>query len=233
VPAERIEDAILGRRLRAIVASAPCRDGREDATSAACAAVFLLSRAEERSWAYENRCGVVIADLESGLLRSAQGGNELRRELAGAILRLMQYDRRQPQLGVPRSRAGRCSCAIGRAPVPSIWAGIFRDDICNTMVSLGDLLIRGTCLKAQQAAARTFGSVDLFRASLSSSNKVVNTALLSSGHRPVRPQQPQSNHHGALFIAGAIPVYLEADQTLGMVGPIDWAAFDEKTYGRS
>ena len=38
------------------------------------------------------------------------------------------------------------------------------------------------------------------------------------------------NHHGALFIAGAIPIYLEADRNgFGMVGPIDWAAFDEES----
>jgi len=40
----------------------------------------------------------------------------------------------------------------------------------------------------------------------------------------------KSNHHGALIFAGAIPVYLEADRNaFGMVGPIDWSAFDEKS----
>jgi arginine/lysine/ornithine decarboxylase len=40
------------------------------------------------------------------------------------------------------------------------------------------------------------------------------------------------NHHGALALAGGIPVYLETDcSTHGLIGPIDYAAFDEAALG--
>jgi ornithine decarboxylase len=40
----------------------------------------------------------------------------------------------------------------------------------------------------------------------------------------------KSNHHGALILANAVPVYLETDRNgFGMVGPIDWSALDETT----
>jgi len=123
---------------------------------------------------------------------------------------------------------------VGRLFYDHMGENIFRDDICNAMVSLGDLLIHeGPALAAQQSAARIFGSDRTYFVlnGTSSSNKVVNTALLTSKDVVLFDRNNhKSNHHGALFIAGAIPIYLEADRNgFGMVGPIDWSAFDEKT----
>src|SRR5439155_1215654 len=48
---------------------------------------------------------------------------------------------------------------VGRLFFEHMGENIFRDDICNAMVSLGDLLIReGPALAAQQEAARIFGA---------------------------------------------------------------------------
>jgi ornithine decarboxylase len=101
------------------------------------------------------------------------------------------------------------------------------------MVSLGDLLIHeGPALSAQQAAAKVFGADRTYFIlnGTSSSNKIVNGALLRSQDIVLFDRNNhKSNHHGALFIAGAIPIYLEADRNgFGMVGPIDLSAFDEK-----
>jgi len=101
-------------------------------------------------------------------------------------------------------------------------------------VSLGDLLIHeGPALAAQQAAAKVFQSDRTYFVlnGTSASNKVVNTSLLRSKDVVLFDRNNhKSNHHGALIFAGAIPVYLEADRNaFGMVGPIDWSAFDEKS----
>lgn len=121
---------------------------------------------------------------------------------------------------------------VGRLFYHHMGESIFRDDICNAMVSLGDLLIHeGPALAAQQAAAKVFGADRTYFVlnGTSMSNKVVNTALLTDDDIVLFDRNNhKSNHHGALFIAGAIPIYLEADRNgFGMVGPVDWSAFDE------
>ena len=122
---------------------------------------------------------------------------------------------------------------VGRLFFEHMGENIFRDDICNAMVSLGDLLIReGPALSAQQEAARIFGADRTYFMlnGTSSSNKAVNTGLLRDGDIVLFDRNNhKSNHQGALMIAGAIPIYLETDRNgFGMVGPIDWAALDEK-----
>jgi ornithine decarboxylase len=111
---------------------------------------------------------------------------------------------------------------------------VFREDICNAMVTLGDLLIHeGPALEAQKAAARVFGADRTYFVlnGTSSSNKIVNTALLRRGDVVLFDRNNhKSNHHGALLMAEAVPVYLEADRNaFGMVGPVDWTALDEST----
>jgi ornithine decarboxylase len=122
----------------------------------------------------------------------------------------------------------------GRLFYQQMGENVFRDDICNAMVSLGDLLIHeGPALEAQRAAARIFGAERTYFVlnGTSTSNKIVNNALLRKDDIVLFDRNNhKSNHHGALFMADAIPVFLEADRNgFGMVGPIDWAAFDEDT----
>jgi ornithine decarboxylase len=121
---------------------------------------------------------------------------------------------------------------IGRLFFEHMGENVFRDDICNAMVSLGDLLIHeGPALAAQKQAAVIFGADRTYFVlnGTSSANKAVNTALLREGDIVLFDRNNhKSNHQGALITAGAIPIYLEADRNgFGMVGPIDWAALDE------
>ncbi|WP_108652824.1 ornithine decarboxylase [Dongshaea marina] len=109
---------------------------------------------------------------------------------------------------------------------------VFRDDLCNADVDLGDLLIHeGAACRAQQHAAKVFGADKTYFVlnGTSSSNKVVNNAVLKKGDLVLFDRNNhKSNHHGALVQAGAIPVYLPAARNAhGMVGAIDWDALDE------
>src|SRR4029079_12476971 len=100
---------------------------------------------------------------------------------------------------------------VGRLFYEHMGENIFRDDICNAMISLGDLLIHeGPALTAQQSAAKIFGADRTYFIlnGTSSSNKIVNTALLRRNDIVLFDRNNhKSNHHGALFIAGAIPIY--------------------------
>ena len=72
---------------------------------------------------------------------------------------------------------------------------IFRNDLCNADVDLGDLLIHeGPASEAQRHAAKVFGADQTYFVlnGTSTSNKVVTNALLQARRpRPLRPQQPQ------------------------------------------
>ncbi|MFV4845680.1 ornithine decarboxylase SpeF [Edwardsiella tarda] len=110
---------------------------------------------------------------------------------------------------------------------------LFRSDLCNADVSMGDLLIHeGAPCAAQQHAAQVFNADKTYFVlnGTSSSNKVVLNALLTPGDLVLFDRNNhKSNHHGALIQAGATPVYLEtARNSFGFIGGIDAHCFDEK-----
>ncbi|MCL2896656.1 ornithine decarboxylase [Brenneria tiliae] len=109
---------------------------------------------------------------------------------------------------------------------------IFRSDICNADVKLGDLLIHeGAAKKAQKFAARVFNADKTYFVlnGTSAANKVVTNALLTRGDLVLFDRNNhKSNHHGALIQAGATPVYLETVRNpFGFIGGIDAHCFDE------
>lgn len=109
---------------------------------------------------------------------------------------------------------------------------IFRSDLCNADVDLGDLLIHeGAAKRAQQEAAKIFGADKTYFVlnGTSTSNQVVTNAVLKRGDLVLFDRNNhKSTHHGALVQAGAIPIYLPtARNAFGMVGAMDWDAFDE------
>jgi ornithine decarboxylase len=183
--------------------------------------------------------GVMIADVETRdfykkrLLASVQG--YLDSLLTPFFGTLMRYDfEANRSWACPGHQGGQMFMRhpAGRLFFEQMGEAVFRDDICNAMVSLGDLLIHeGPALDAQQAAAKVFGSDRTYFVlnGTSSSNKVVNTALLTSSDIVLFDRNNhKSNHHGSLVLANAIPIYLETDRnSFGMVGPIDWSALDE------
>ncbi len=109
---------------------------------------------------------------------------------------------------------------------------LFRSDLCNADVSMGDLLIHeGAPCAAQQHAAKVFNADKTYFVlnGTSSSNKVVLNALLAPGDLVLFDRNNhKSNHHGALIQAGATPVYLEAARNpFGFIGGIDAHCFEE------
>ena len=109
---------------------------------------------------------------------------------------------------------------------------LFRSDLCNADVAMGDLLIHeGAPCLAQQHAAKVFNADKTYFVlnGTSSANKVVLNALLAPGDLVLFDRNNhKSNHHGALLQAGATPIYLEtARNPYGFIGGIDAHCFEE------
>ena len=121
---------------------------------------------------------------------------------------------------------------IGRIFVDHLGPAVFRDDIDNSVVEMGDLLTHeGPALAAERAAATIFGAERTYFVlnGTSASNKIVLSALVAEGDLVLFDRNNhKAAHHGALLLAGGIPVYLPSDRNAyGMIGPIDHAALDE------
>ncbi|HCI9030606.1 TPA: ornithine decarboxylase [Escherichia coli] len=114
---------------------------------------------------------------------------------------------------------------------------VFRADMCNADVKLGDLLIHeGSAKDAQKFAAKVFHADKTYFVlnGTSAANKVVTNALLTRGDLVLFDRNNhKSNHHGALIQAGATPVYLEASRNpFGFIGGDVNAKIHEGESGR-
>jgi ornithine decarboxylase len=121
---------------------------------------------------------------------------------------------------------------VGRLFVEHLGEAIFRNDIDNSVVEMGDLLTHeGPAQRAEKEAAIIYGAERTYFVlnGTSTSNKVVLGAIVAQGDLVLFDRNNhKSNHHGALVLAGGIPVYLETDRNNhGLIGPIDYGALDE------
>ena len=120
----------------------------------------------------------------------------------------------------------------GRAFFDFFGEHIFRADLCNADVKLGDLLIHeGYAHDAQAYAAAVYNADKTYFVlnGTSSANKVVLNALLTPGDIIL---YDRNNHksicHGGLVMSGATPIYLEtARNPFGSIGGILEHCFDE------
>ena len=120
----------------------------------------------------------------------------------------------------------------GRAFYNFFGENIFRADLCNADVKLGDLLIHeGYAYDAQAHAAKVYNADKTYFVlnGTSSANKVVLNALLTPGDIIL---YDRNNHksicHGGLVMSGATPIYLEtARNPFGSIGGILDHCFDE------
>ncbi len=122
---------------------------------------------------------------------------------------------------------------IGRIFVEHLGEAIFRDDIDNSVLELGDLLVHeGPALQAQKEAARIFGAERTYFVlnGTSASNKIVLSALVAEDDLVLFDRNNhKAAHHGALFLGGGLPIFLETDRNaFGLIGPIDFEALDEE-----
>ena len=120
----------------------------------------------------------------------------------------------------------------GRAFYDFFGDHIFRADLCNADVKLGDLLIHeGHAHDAQAHAAAVYNADKTYFVlnGTSSANKVVLNALLTPGDIIL---YDRNNHksicHGGLVMSGATPIYLETGRNpFGSIGGILEHCFDE------
>jgi arginine/lysine/ornithine decarboxylase len=109
---------------------------------------------------------------------------------------------------------------------------VFRDDLDNSVLDLGDLLTHeGPALQAQKEAAQIFGAEKTYFVlnGTSTSNKVALSALVTDGDLVLFDR---NNHkaalHGALMISGGVPIYVPTTRNpWGLIGPMNWDALDE------
>jgi len=121
---------------------------------------------------------------------------------------------------------------IGRIFMEHLGEAVFRDDLDNSVLELGDLLTHeGPALKAQKEAAAIFGAEKTYFVlnGTSASNKIVLSALVAEGDLVLFDRNNhKAAHHGALLMSGGIPIYLPTERNdFGLIGPITPGALDE------
>lgn len=121
---------------------------------------------------------------------------------------------------------------IGRVFMEHLGEAVFRDDLDNSVLDLGDLLTHeGPALAAQKEAAKIFGAEKTYFVlnGTSTSNKVALAALVTDGDLVLFDRNNhKAAHHGALMISGGIPVYVPTTRNAhGLIGPMAYAALDE------
>ncbi len=121
---------------------------------------------------------------------------------------------------------------IGRIFMEHLGEAVFRDDLDNSILELGDLLTHeGPALQAQKEAAAIFGAEKTYFVlnGTSSSNKIVLTSLIAEGDLVLFDRNNhKAAHQGALLMAGGIPIYLSTDRNAyGLIGPIRPEELDE------
>lgn len=127
---------------------------------------------------------------------------------------------------------------IGRIFMEHLGEAVFRDDLDNSVLDLGDLLTHeGPALRAQKEAAAIFGAEKTYFVlnGTSASNKIALSALVAEGDLVLFDRNNhKAAHHGALLMSGGVPVYLPTDRNAyGLIGPIHAEALDENWIRRA
>ena len=113
----------------------------------------------------------------------------------------------------------------GKSFVDFFGENLFRADLCNADVKLGDLLIHeGPAYDAEKFAAKVFNADKTYFVlnGTSASNKIALNAIVTPGDLVL---YDRNNHksccHGALIQGGAIPLYLQTSRNpYGSIGGI-------------
>jgi ornithine decarboxylase len=121
---------------------------------------------------------------------------------------------------------------LGRAFFDYVGEPFLRGDLCNAVPELGSILQhQGPVLEAEKQAAQIFGAERTYFVlnGTSTSNKIVGLALLTPGDLVLFDRNcHKSMHHGALMMAGAVPIYLNPTRdAYGIIGPVDHRLLDE------
>lgn len=153
---------------------------------------------------------------------------------------LSEYSRRgNLQFACPGHQGGQyfVKHPAGRAMYEFFGENIFKSDICNADVDLGDLLIHeGPAMSAQAYAAKVYNADKTYFVmnGTSTSNSVVINAIVSPGDLVLFDRNNhKSIYNSALVSSAGKPVYLETSRNpFGFIGGIDAHCFNEE-YLRS
>lgn len=153
---------------------------------------------------------------------------------------LSEYSRRgNLQFACPGHQGGQyfVKHPAGRAMYEFFGDNIFKSDICNADVDLGDLLIHeGPAMSAQTYAAKVYNADKTYFVmnGTSTSNSVVINAIVSPGDLVLFDRNNhKSIYNSALVSSAGKPVYLETSRNpFGFIGGIDAHCFNEE-YLRS
>lgn len=148
---------------------------------------------------------------------------------------LSEYSRRgNLQFACPGHQGGQyfVKHPAGRAMYEFFGENIFKSDICNADVDLGDLLIHeGPAMSAQTYAAKVYNADKTYFVmnGTSTSNSVVINAIVSPGDLVLFDRNNhKSIYNSALVSSAGKPVYLETSRNpFGFIGGIDAHCFNE------
>ncbi len=180
-------------------------------------------------FAGEDTPAFIASNLADHLLRYA---NSLKTPFFGAMV---DYAEQGNQLWTCPGHNGGVfyrKSPIGHVFVEHLGEAIFRNDLDNSVVELGDLLVHeGPARQAEIEAAKIFGAERTYFVlnGTSASNKIALSAIVAPGDLVLFDR---NNHkaavHGALLFGGGVPIHLETTRnTHGLIGPIAWHALDE------
>lgn len=149
---------------------------------------------------------------------------------------LSEYSRRgNLQFACPGHQGGQyfMKHPAGRAMYEFFGENIFKSDICNADVDLGDLLIHeGPAMSAQTYAAKVYNADKTYFVmnGTSTSNSVVINAIVSPGDLLLFDRNNHKSIYNSALVSNAgKPVYLETSRNpFGFIGGIDAHCFDEK-----
>jgi len=153
------------------------------------------------------------------IARASSAAQAIRRDLEDAVFRRPRRLRRGGnQLWTCPGHNGGIfynRSPIGRIFVQHLGEAVFRDDLDNSVLELGDLLTHeGPRCRRRKKLPPSSAPRRLFRAQRHV--RLEQDRAVGAGRRgrsrAFRSQQPQGGRAWALFLGGAIPIFLETDR---------------------
>ena len=203
--------------------------------------IFVLAETDEFDNEIKNKVHKIIQINELNEEEFSKGLNKVADKYEEEMLPpffdvLSEYSRRgNLQFACPGHQGGQyfMKHPAGRAMYEFFGENIFKSDICNADVDLGDLLIHeGPAMSAQTYAAKVYNADKTYFVmnGTSTSNSVVINAIVSPGDLVLFDRNNHKSIYNSALVSNAgKPVYLETSRNpFGFIGGIDAHCFDEK-----
>ena len=199
--------------------------------------IFVLAETDEFDNEIKNKVHKIIQINELNEEEFSKELNKVAEEILPPFFDVLsEYSRRgNLQFACPGHQGGQyfMKHPAGRAMYEFFGENIFKSDICNADVDLGDLLIHeGPAMSAQTYAAKVYNADKTYFVmnGTSTSNSVVINAIVSPGDLVLFDRNNHKSIYNSALVSNAgKPVYLETSRNpFGFIGGIDAHCFDEK-----